>query len=132
MTSGSAIWLLRSALLLGAAIASYRLLAHRRNATGDPAQLIESASRVSTFLLLGDTLLLPIVLTAQAGFGRRVALFALAALLADATLRWSALCLSALSLSALIVVGDVALRSLIAAGVPGLAINPRRTPKTGH
>lgn len=123
MTTDTATLALRTLLALGAILASYRLIAYRAPVGERAAGLIGLASRVAILLLLSETLLLPMVLSAGAGVGRRLLAFTLGILAAHVILRWEAVQLVALATSAFALAGDVAARSLIVLGVPGIAVN---------
>jgi hypothetical protein len=113
----------RALLVIGVAVASYRLLAHRHRSDVRAARLVARASRALVFLLLVDALLLPILLEPTAHVGRRLLAFTLGALVADATLRWDAVSLVALALSAVGVGTEVLVRTLVALHAPGIAVN---------
>jgi hypothetical protein len=115
--------LVRALLATGAAVASYRLLAHERRSAGRAARLVAGLSRGVVLLLFADALLLPIPLAPTADVETRLLVFTLTVLIADAALRWNAVCLAALAFAAVCLLADGVVRALAAFNVPGIAVN---------
>jgi hypothetical protein len=114
---------LRAIAFLASALVTYRLLFWVPPGGEKALRIIGRISWIVVFLTLCDVILVPILVIPQPAVGRRVAGFAAMVLVAHLGMRRGGACLSAMTISGLLLAADAVLRLLINASVPGLAIN---------